>query len=118
MLLALALLAACRGGHKARKDAGHPSDAPASRVSATTVVPKLPFSDDGVAELRILDAEIGAQESGIKHLELLLQRAAIRGELADYTAALAESAEVVKASPDDPTAWKLRVDALSRVHKF
>jgi tetratricopeptide (TPR) repeat protein len=118
MFLAVALLAACRGGHKARKDAGHPSDAPASRVSATTVVPKLPFSDDGVAELRILDAEIGAQKSGIKHLELLLQRAAIRGELADYTAALAESAEVVKASPDDPTAWKLRVDALSRVHKF
>jgi tetratricopeptide (TPR) repeat protein len=121
MLLALALLAACRGGHKARKNAGHPSDAPASRISATTkssVVPTLPISDDGVAELRILDAAIAAQKSGIKHLELLLQRAAIRGELSDYTMALAESAAVVKSSPDDATAWKLRVDALARVHKF
>ena len=123
-LIALTLLAACRGGHKVRKDAGHPNGAPASRVSATgvstgkSVVPKLPLSDDGVAELRVLDAEIAAQKSGIKHLELLLQRAAIRGELDDYTTALAESADVVKTSPDDATAWKLRVDTLSRVHKF
>lgn len=113
-LVALALLAACRGGHKVRKDAGHPSDAPASRVS---VVPKLPFSDDGVEDLKRIDAEL-ASAKGTKRVELLLQRAAIRGELSDYTAALAESAEVVKTSPDDPTAWKLRVDALSRVHKF
>jgi tetratricopeptide (TPR) repeat protein len=114
-LVAIALLAACRGGHKVRKDAGHPSDAPASRVS---VVPRLPFSDDGAADLKRLDAEIATAKPGVRHLELLLQRAAIRGELSDYTAALAESAEVVKTSPDDATAWKLRVDALSRVHKF
>jgi tetratricopeptide (TPR) repeat protein len=112
VLVALALLTACRGGQHARKDAGRPEDAPASRVS---VVPKLPATDDGDAALRSLDAEI-ASTTGNHQLELLLVRAGIRGSLDDYRAALASSAKLV--TPTDFVAWKLRVDALSRVHRF
>lgn len=114
LLVAVALLAACRGGQHARKDAGRPLDAPASRVS---VVPKMPITDDGAAELRAIDQRI-AKKVDHGRVSLLLERAGIRGELADYTAALTESAALVKKYPKDSAAWKLRVDALSRVHEF
>lgn len=114
MLVAIALLAACRGGQHARKDAGRPSDAPASRVS---VVPKMPYTDDGTEALRVLDKQIETKR-GNDRVSLLLARASIRGALDDYTAALAESAALVKKAPKDFSAWKLRVDALTRVHKF
>lgn len=114
LLVAIALLVACRGERPARKDAGRHHDAPASRVSA---VPKLPITEDGTRELRALDTLIDSK-TGTERVGLLLERARIRGQLDDYTAALAESAQLVKSSPSDDVAWKLRVDALSRVHKF
>lgn len=114
LLVAIALLAACRGGRDARKDAGRPLDAPASRVS---VVPKMPFSDDGAEAARVLDQEIATRTDELR-IALLLQRASLRGRLDDYTAALSESAALVKQSPKQAGAWKLRVEALSRVHEF
>ncbi|HSD87410.1 MAG TPA: hypothetical protein VLB44_07840, partial [Kofleriaceae bacterium] len=114
-LVAIALLAACRGDHRSiRKDAGH--DVPASVVSA---VPKLPQSGDGDAELRALDTQI-EHATGKPHvlIPLLLQRATVRGHVEDYQRALAESEAAVKASPRDDTAWKLRINALGAVHRF
>lgn len=112
-LVTLALLAACRGGKHDRKDAGRHHDAPASRVS---VVPKLPMTDDGDEAVRRLDAEIATP--GRHVLGQLLERAGIRGNLDDYLAALQLSAQRVTAVPSDFVAWRLRVDALSRVHRF
>lgn len=116
LLVAVALLSACRGDRapSARKDAGHRE--PASFVS---VVPKLPRSEDGDKELRSLDRSIelyAAQPALL--IPRLLERAAIRGRLEDYQAAVRESAAFVERAPSSEAAWQLRVQALSRVHDF
>jgi tetratricopeptide (TPR) repeat protein len=116
LVVAVALLAACRDGKapSARKDAGR--DGPASRVSA---VPKLPRSADGVAELKILDESIArASNDARTRVPLLLQRASIRGRLEDYEAAVRDSAPLVADPRADATALQLRVQALLRVHDF
>ncbi len=116
LLVAVALLAACRGDRapSTRKDAGR--HRPASHVS---VVPKLPRSDDGVKELRGLDARIQLHAAEPAFLiPLLLERAAIRGRLEDYQAALRESAAFVESARAKDIAWKLRVQTLLRVHEF
>jgi tetratricopeptide (TPR) repeat protein len=116
LLVAVALLAACRGDRapSTRKDAGHYR--PASHVS---VVPKLPRSEDGAKELRALDARIQlhAAEPALL-IPLLLERAAIRGRLEDYQAAIRESAGFVERAPTKDIAWQLRVQTLLRVHEF
>src|SRR5262245_58798766 len=114
LLVAVALLAACRGKHRAvPRDAGR--DGPAMSVS----VPKLPVSDDGVAAMRVLDKkiEIHASEPATL-LQLLLERAAFRGQLEDYQRALDVSAALVAGAPKDPQAQLMRVQALTRVHEF
>ena len=116
LLVAVALVAACRGDRAstARKDAGRDRSA-----SVVSVVPKLPLSGDGAAELRALDMRIQLHASEpTAAIPLLLERAAIRGRLEDYEAALRESAAFVARTPHSDIAWRLRVTTLLRVHEF
>lgn len=116
LVVAAMLFAACRGGSapRARKDAGH--DRPAFRVS---VVPELARTEDGAAELRVLDKTIEMQRGDLlASVALRLDRAAIRGRLDDYERAVADSSALVAKAPDDERAWRLRIKALMRVHEF
>lgn len=115
LLVAALLLAACRGGKApSRKDAGR--DGPAFRVS---VIPALPQTEDGAAEQRAIDRRIEIHEDDLAaSIALRLERAAIRGRLEDYERAVADSAAFVAKSPRDERAWRLRIDALMRVHEF
>lgn len=119
LVVAVALLAACRGGKApSRKDAG-PSGS-ASSVSAPTrsSVPKLPLSEDGAGELRRIDKVLATTTQPLEAITLRLERAAILGRLDDYQQALADSAALVEKTPRDERAWRLRVEALTRVHEF
>lgn len=115
LVVAAMLFAACRGGNapRVRKDAG--SEGPAFRVS---VVPELARTEDGTAELRALDKSIELARDGASSIKLRLQRAAIRGRLEDFERAVADSAALVAKSPRDDGAWRVRIDALLRVHEF
>jgi tetratricopeptide (TPR) repeat protein len=111
LLVAAALLAACRGGKPpARKDAG-----PTGPALSVSVVPKLPLSPDGDAELATLDASIESATDPRTRVVLLLQRAAIRGRLDDYVAAVTAAESLGDSNAD---ALDARVQALLRVHRF
>jgi len=120
VIVALALLAACRGGRRTlRDDAGSARGSALSVSARSSIVPKLPVTDDGVAAVRTLDTQIELAASRPHALiPLLLQRASVRGHVEDYQRALAESEAAVKASPRDDAAWNLRVRALGAVHRF
>lgn len=111
VIVAAALLSACRGDHH---DAGKKTPA-----SAVSVVPKLPYSDDGAAELRAIDDRIRlhANEPATE-FGLLIERATYRGRVEDYQAALAIADKLVAEHPQDADAWKLETSALSAVHRF
>ncbi len=85
-------------------------------------MPKLPRSESGDDELRIIDRQIEIHQVKpddiAQVIELHLTRAGIRGDLEDYLAALTLSATWLEHSPDDLDAMKMRVRALSRVHRF
>lgn len=118
LLVAIALLAACRSERTLRKDAG---PVPASRVSdvRTSLVPAMPRTDDGATAARALDREIEILAADKWRLiPLLLERAALRGDVEDYERALRESAAFVAAGPDNETALRLRAQTLLRVHRF
>jgi len=115
LVVAVMLLAACRGGKapSAHKDAG------VEPASAVSVVPKLPRSSDGVAELRVLDVRIEQHaDKSAALIPLLLERAGLRGRVEDYQRAVAESEVFVEREPRNQLAWQLRVTALMRVHEF
>jgi len=105
---------------------GRPHDTrdqrPASAVRAEAAVPALPPSPDGDEELRVLDQEIELHRRDPRFagqaIRELLDRAAIRGDPADYLAALELSQHWVDRAPKDLAAWKLRAVALGRVHRF
>jgi tetratricopeptide (TPR) repeat protein len=134
IVLAVMLLAACRGGKSTpRKDADPLGSASAvSGVTdaprASAVVPALPRSEDGAAAVRAMSRRIDERASKSRDttdaqllLELVtlrLQRAAILGKLDDYTNAMAESARLVQLAPDHAGARTLRFTALMRVHDF
>ena len=120
LIVATLLVGACRGEHH---DAGR---VPASAVSGSgsaapaspSQVPKVPFTDDGVAELRGLDQRIALHANEPQQeLKLLLERGSYRGRLEDFQQAVAIAAKLVAASPS-PSSWKLEVRALSAVHRF
>jgi tetratricopeptide (TPR) repeat protein len=118
VLVAVALLAACRGG-KVRKDADPRGSASAvSDAAISSVVPKLPRSEDGDRELDALDLRIAQTKDRWRSIALRLERASIRGVVEDYQQAVTESATLVAQAPLDERAWKLRVEALTRVHDF
>lgn len=117
VLVAVALLAACRGGKAHVHDDAGPRGS-ASSISAS-VVPKLPRSEDGNAELNALDRRIELHADDLaRSIPLRLERAGICGRLEDYERALADSAVLVKQRPADEQAWRLRVEALLHVHEF
>jgi len=119
-LVAVALLAACRGGHPSVRDAGRPR--PASAVSAPpSLVPKIGQSPDPIEAMRELDQRIAIhRKPGDEGQEIgfLLDRAAIRGDLEDYAEALALSGAWIEHAPKSDAAWKARVGVLTRVHRF
>jgi tetratricopeptide (TPR) repeat protein len=117
ILVAIALLAACRGDSKKRHDAGR---APASGVSgiAASPLPTLPRSPDGNAEVKRLEAELALAKAPNTALPLALALAKIRGRVEDYQDALARSQAWLAAKPDDLDAIRTRVRALTGVHKF
>lgn len=114
LVVAVALLAACRGGKAPRnKDAG-----PHGSASAVSVVPKLPLTEDGVAALAVIDQEIAKAPDLASSIALRIERASIRGRVEDYQQALVDSGALVTQMPASDKAWRLRVDALMRVHQF
>lgn len=118
VLVAVALLAACRGGPAKKHDAGHAPASAFSGSAAGSPVPKLPQSPDGVAEVKRLDAELHLAKDPNTAMPLALSLAKIRGRLDDYQDVLARSEAWLAARPDDPDAIRARVQALSAVHRF
>jgi tetratricopeptide (TPR) repeat protein len=117
LIVASLLFGACRGDHH---DAG---PAPASAVSGSAVpstkVPKVPFTDDGRAELRGLDQRVAKHaDEPPQELELLLERASYRGRLEDFQNAVALAGKLVAVPDPNIDAWKREVRALSAVHDF
>jgi len=115
-LVAAALVVGCRG--EPAPGPG-PARAPARRGAApSALVPRLPASPDGAAEIRALDRRIelhrGEPELAIA---LLLARAQIRGRLDDYLEAERRSAAWVAERPELRAAWQARVEVLTRIHE-
>jgi tetratricopeptide (TPR) repeat protein len=114
LVAVLLLFGACRGDHQ---NAGRK---PASAVSVpTSKVPKVPFTDDGVADLHGLDERVAIHASQpAVELPLLLERAGYTTRLEDFQGALAIAGAQVKAQPESLAAWKAEERALSAVHRF
>ena len=115
ILVAVALLAACRGGTAKKHDAGR---APASAISGSAALPKLPRSPDGVAEVKRLEAELRLAQYPNVAMPLSIALAKIRGRVEDYQDTLARSQAWLASRPDDLDAIRTRVKVLSGVHKF
>ncbi len=120
LLVVAALLAACRGEQRApAKHDNAGSAATGSASSSRTVVPTLPKSEDGVAAMKALDADIErASAEPVKLVDLLLERASIRGLVEDYQRALEVGAIAVKAKPDDFAALTALARAQLAAHLF
>ena len=118
-LALVALLAACHGHQPARHDDAGPTGS-ASPVSE--LVPRLPPSPDPREEIEGIDLRVqrlrGEPRQTGTFLAILLERASIHGDLADYQEAVARSAKWVEDAPADPAAWRARVQVLTRVHQF
>jgi tetratricopeptide (TPR) repeat protein len=113
LLVAAALLTACRGKHD------HRAEPPPKAAAAPTVVPKLSLSPDGSAELRGNDERLAIhKDQPFAVLQYLAERATALGRLEDYQAMLAISAQLVAKQPASADAWLAREKALSTVHDF
>lgn len=70
----------------------------------------------------MIDGEVVRLRSDLANrasfVNLLLGRAGITQALEDFTEAVDVTAVWIAAAPDEPMAWKARVQALSRVHRF
>jgi tetratricopeptide (TPR) repeat protein len=120
MLVAIALLAACRGESRTpprvRDDA---AVAVAPRDATPSIVPQLPPSDPGDVAMRALDQSIDAAAGNPRRLvPLLLERASITSVLEDYVRALALARDAVAADPASPDLLRLAFAAELRVHRF
>src|SRR5258706_3308135 len=118
VIVAIALLTACRGG---RSHAEHRDDVPSGSASRS-LVPKLPPSEEPAAALTRLDGEVALYRERADTANLLgslLERTAVRGRLEDYEEAVAVSAAWVEHSKGpSPDAWRARTRVLTRVHRF
>jgi tetratricopeptide (TPR) repeat protein len=115
LVVAVALLAACRGDHKSSHDRA------GSAAASAPLVPHIFASDDGVAALTNVDRKIAILEQRDdpeQLIGLLGVRATFRGRLEDYLEADKRSAAWVATAPDDPRAWKARTSALTAIHEF
>ena len=109
-------LFACRGEPHAGAGSGS-----GSSVVQAPLVPRVLASEDGVAEMKILDREIEiSRGEAIRHVPFLMTRASFRGRLEDYQAAVEETAHWVETvtPPNDQVAWEMRTRALAAVHDF
>lgn len=118
IVVAVALITACRGDH-----AGSPPRAgsPPQAGSAATapLVPRLFVSEDGVAEFAKLDGKIRfAIDRPAQEIGLLGIRAMYRGRVEDYQAAERLSAAWVERDPQLMEAWETRTRALTAIHEF
>lgn len=114
-LAVVMLLAACRGSHAKKHDAGPAGSA--STVSA--LVPWLPPSADPLLFQTQLDEEIRRFHADAKQtIPKLLLRASIRGDLEDYQDALALAQQWIEHDPKSENAWNAQVRVLTRVHRF
>jgi len=114
-VVAVALLAACRGDHAS------PDHRAGSAAAPAPLVPHIFASDDGVASLVNIDRKIEILEhrdDPVQLIGLLGVRATYRGRLEDYVEADKRSAAWVAAAPDDQEAWKTRTQALTAIHEF
>jgi tetratricopeptide (TPR) repeat protein len=119
LLVAVALLTGCRGD----RDHAAPAPSPQPATSAPAAdLPKLPSSPDGVAELRVIDADIERLRSDApdraSFVNLLLGRAALTQAITDYTEAVSVTQAWVEAAPAELAAWKARAQTLAHVHRF
>ena len=112
VLLAALVLVGCRGEEPAPRREEPPAAVPDS------IIPKLPRSRDGRVELRELDGALARATRPNERVNLVLQRAAVRGGLEDLVEALALSERWIAEAPNDLHAWQARVAALSHVHRF
>lgn len=79
------------------------------------------MSEDPAQAMSELDAAVAIYDqrgSAGDVISAHLQRAAARGQLDDYQAALARSAKWIADEPNQVAAWRSRFSALSRVHRF
>jgi tetratricopeptide (TPR) repeat protein len=121
VVVAIALLAACRGNphESAGPSRGSALSVSGSGSAAPSTVPKMPITEDGRALLKGLDTRIAATISEpSQHISYLLLRATLRGHVDDYAKALELSEAYLAANPTDEFALKLRLQALSAVHRF
>ncbi len=119
-LVVTALLTGC-GGDRDRAAPPPPPPQPATSAPAADL-PKLPSSPDGVAELRVIDADVERLRTDIPNrpsfVNVLLGRAGLTQALGDYTEAVEVTQRWVTASPVELAAWKARAQTLARVHRF
>lgn len=127
LALAALLLAGCRGGREPEpvsqgSGSGSAVTAPAAPPAVPADLPKLSSSPDGAAELRHLNDDVARlrldPQDAAELVQVLTARAAITQSLDDYIEALDRSKTVVEKHAASPVAWKLRITALARVHRF
>jgi tetratricopeptide (TPR) repeat protein len=110
LVVAVALLA-CRGDHK--KPAGSGSGS-----GVASIVPKLPISEDGIEELRMLDKRIELhRDVPVQEIALVLARATYRSHVEDYVEAARASAAWV-ATDNSIGPWDARTRVLTSIHDF
>jgi tetratricopeptide (TPR) repeat protein len=123
LLVVVALITACRGEQRApaqnKTGSAATGSAAAGSVAARSAVPTLPKSEDGEAVMKQLDGDIErASGDPVKLVDLLLERASIRGLVEDYKRALDAGAAAVKAKPDDVVALTALARAQLAAHLF
>lgn len=114
IVVAVALLAACRGDHPSPHE--H-----AGSATGVSLVPHIFSSDDGVASLANIDRKIEILEHKDdpgQLIGLLGVRATYRGRVEDYVEAEKRSAAWVAAAPENAQAWEARTRALTAIHEF
>lgn len=117
LLVIVALLAACRGDKRRARE--QPTPEGSGSAAVVSVVPTLPMSEDGAAAMALLDGDIErAAGDHLKLVGLLLDRAAIRGWLEDYTRALAVSQTAIEKQPASIDAHVMRARVQLAVHAF
>jgi tetratricopeptide (TPR) repeat protein len=116
-IVAIALLAACRGGHH---PAAHRDDAGAA---GHFLVPKLPMSEDPASALGRVDGEVALYRKRGDTQDLigaLLESTKVHGRLEDFQEALAVSAGFLEHATGNAIAdaWRARTRVLTAVHRF
>lgn len=120
-LLVVVALVACRGEQRApgQDKPAAPAATGSGSAAAPTAVPRLPKSEDGALVMKRLDADIArTSKDSLELVDLLLERASIRGWVEDYVRALELADIAVKAKPTDTAALTALARAQLAAHRF